>query len=89
MSKEDELKLGPTGEYPEGKLDEADDGELRISVGKVDDKVVMSFGTPVEWIGMTLAQALQIGQALIAKATGGSPCAMVTGGVATDEEPSN
>lgn len=62
------LKLGATGRFPDGKLDANDEGELRIGVTVKDEKVVLAFGKPVEWIGFTREQAIQLGQNLIDRA---------------------
>lgn len=43
----DHLGLGATGEFPEGKLTEVDEGELKFAVGYMKGKVVIDFGTPV------------------------------------------
>lgn len=51
------MKLGATGEFPEGKLSEGDEGALNIAVGVKGDKVVIDFGSPVVWIGMTSQDA--------------------------------
>lgn len=46
-------KLGPTGDFPRGKLGPTDEGGLAIGVSK-DEKgnVVINFGTPVRWVGI-------------------------------------
>lgn len=57
--------LGPTGQFPEGKLGDDDEGEIRIAIGNQNGKVVISFGGPVAWIGFTAAQAREIAETLI------------------------
>jgi len=44
---------GPTGQYPEGKLNSHDDGALMIqfSGDPVSQTVIMKFGTMASWIG--------------------------------------
>lgn len=37
-------KLGPTGQFPQGKLTPHDEGEIRIAVGIEQGKVVMPSG---------------------------------------------
>ncbi len=44
--------LGATGEYPEGKLNEDDEGELRLAVGHNEGNVILDFGKPVVWVGL-------------------------------------
>lgn len=59
------LKLGPTGEFPHGKLTPGDKGQIQFTVGRRDDKVIMDFGTSVKWIGMTADHAREVGKELI------------------------
>lgn len=60
--------LGATGKFPDGKLNNDDQGEIKIGVTVTDERVVIAFGKPVEWIGLTREQAIQIGQTLIDRA---------------------
>ncbi len=53
-------QLGATGRFPEGQLTESDEGEIRFRVGYVDGKVVLDFGQPVTWLGMSPKQAKQL-----------------------------
>ena len=53
-------KLGPTGDFPEGKLNANDEGEIQIAVGHSDGNVVIDFGKPVAWIGVGPDQADQL-----------------------------
>ncbi len=45
--------LGPTGEFPRGKINKTDEGELRIAIGSDLEKkvVIMDFGKPTAWLG--------------------------------------
>jgi len=61
----EKLDLGPTGAFPEGKLNEDDKGELQLAIGTQDGKVIMSFGIPVSWIGFSSQQARQIAATLL------------------------
>lgn len=62
--------LGATGEFPRGKIEPSDEGEIRFAVGADQETqtVVLDFGKPVAWIGMTPEQAVEIAQSLIEKA---------------------
>lgn len=60
--------LGPTGEFPEGKLVSHDEGALTFAVGHQKGKVTIEFGSPVKWFGMTPSQARQLADLLIARA---------------------
>lgn len=56
--------LGPTGRFPEGKLVDHDAGEIQMRVGLKEGKIVMEFGTPTAWVGMTPAQASAMAESL-------------------------
>ena len=57
-----------SGEYPDGKLTPTDEGGLAMKVTTFDDKVVLAFGEPTAWVGMTGDQAAQLGADLIKRA---------------------
>jgi hypothetical protein len=57
-------KLGATGEFPQGKLDPSDEGEIKIAIGATDGKVVINFGTQVTWIGFDPQQARQLAESI-------------------------
>lgn len=61
--------LGPTGQFPEGKLTQHDEGEIKIGITTHQGKVIIDFGTQVTWIGFTPELAEQLAQSLIEKAT--------------------
>ena len=60
--------VGATGNFPQGQLTKADEGEIQFMVGAKNDKVILQFGTPVAWMGMTPEQAIDLGEMLIQKA---------------------
>jgi len=55
--------VGPTGEYPHGKLAPDDEGELAVCMTLSDDKktIRLQFGKKIDWLGMRrdTAQNLQ------------------------------
>lgn len=60
-----QLELGATGQYPEGKLTEADEGEIKIAIGVHEGKVVIHFGgKPVKWIGLSAQQAREMAESI-------------------------
>lgn len=61
-------KPGATGDFPEGKLNEHDEGGLRIAIGSQDGKVIIDFGKPVAWFGMGPQQARELGVTLMKNA---------------------
>ena len=67
------MKPGKTGDFPEGKLNEDDEGGLVMSIGYDSKKnvVVINFGTPVMWVGMAPEQAIEFANLIIANATRG------------------
>lgn len=56
------------GEFPDGKLNQNDEGALAVMVGNENGKVVIRFPKPVAWIGFTPEQAIDIAQTLITHA---------------------
>jgi hypothetical protein len=57
-------KLGKTGKYPKGELNEHDEGALTYAVGLVDGKIFIDFGSPVAWLGLDLESATALKKAL-------------------------
>lgn len=62
-------QLGPTGRFPDGQLNDNDEGEIQIAINTEGGKVVINFGKPVAWIGFTPEQADMIAFSLIEKAS--------------------
>jgi len=57
--------LGPTGKFPGGRLAESDEGEILFAVGVVEKgKVIINFGKPIVWIGMSAKQARRLAKIL-------------------------
>jgi hypothetical protein len=51
VASDGELTLGATGEFPEGKINDTDEGELKLAVSARKGVVIMEFGKSIEWIG--------------------------------------
>jgi hypothetical protein len=68
MAMADGVKLGPTGQYPKGKLTDDDGGELKLGLTVISGIVVMHFGTEVSWIGLRPEDAEAMAHTLLAKA---------------------
>jgi hypothetical protein len=66
----DEKKIGPTGEFPEGKLTEHDEGALNIGIAAdIEKRVVhIQFGKPVAWLAMEKSYALGLADSIRKKA---------------------
>lgn len=60
--------IGSTGTFPEGQLMPTDEGAIQFRVGEKDGKLILDFGTPVVWLGMTPQQAISLGELMFAKA---------------------
>lgn len=60
--------LGATGNYPDGKLTENDEGELAFEIGNLNNRVVINFHKPVKSLGMTKQQALDLANCIIGQA---------------------
>jgi len=52
--------IGALGSHPEGKLTPADEGAIQFAIGEQNGKVVIDFGTPVHWLGMSAQQAADL-----------------------------
>lgn len=56
------------GEYPDGRLNEDDQGAVPMMMGVQNGRVVIEFPYPVKWLGFTPETAVEIAQALVKKA---------------------
>lgn len=61
-------RLGATGEFPRGKHRDDDEGGLRAAMYVRDRTLFIEFGKPVAWLAMSKAEAIEFGNAVIAKA---------------------
>lgn len=61
-------KLGATGEYPEGHLNENDEGELTMAIGAENGVVMLHFGKEVAWLGLPPDNARELAALLIKQA---------------------
>lgn len=62
--------FGPTGKFPLGKYNQHDEGEIAFGVAadKQAGKVIIDFGKPTAWVGMTADQADAFAESLKSKA---------------------
>lgn len=60
--------LGATGTFPRGKLHESDEGELRLGVTVDQGTVIVVFGKPVAWLGLTPQMARDLAATLLERA---------------------
>jgi hypothetical protein len=59
---------GALGDFPEGQLTKSDEGALQFGITVKDGKVVLDFGTPVAWVGMTPQQAADLASIMMKRA---------------------
>jgi hypothetical protein len=63
---ENTMKLGATGQYPDGKLGGNGEGELRISIGKdLDGNVRLDFCKQVAWMAFPPEQAIVLARMIL------------------------
>jgi len=55
-------------QYPEGKLNEEDEGEIGVAIGIENGNVIVMFPKPVAWLGLPPEQAMEMGRTLIKRA---------------------
>jgi hypothetical protein len=60
--------FGASGEYPDGKLTECDEGEITFGVAAYGSQIMLNFGKPVVWFAMNAEQADALGSILKKKA---------------------
>jgi len=60
--------LGPTGTYPAGQLNPADEGGLQIGIKAEGGIVLLLFGATISWLALPPEQAMAVAQALMAAA---------------------
>lgn len=58
-------KIGATGNYPDGKLNEHDEGELAIRISHDDRLITIEFGKPVSWFAFKPEQAIEFAEMII------------------------
>jgi len=65
--------FGATGNFPQGKLNDTDEGALKIGItyDKLDGIVRVEFGKPTAWIGMPPPQAIEFANLILMHAKEG------------------
>jgi hypothetical protein len=54
--------------FPRGRLNPMDEGAIEIAVGVQQDVVVLTFPSPVAWVGMPAEQAEELADTIRARA---------------------
>lgn len=57
--------IGATGNFPDGKVDPSDEGELIFRISIQNGLVQFDFGKPVAWLSMAPADARQVASRLV------------------------
>lgn len=57
-------KLGPTGQFPDGKLTPSDKGEIRIAIANSDGNVILDLGPTMGWIAFDPSQAFDLARTI-------------------------
>lgn len=62
--------IGATGEYPEGRAAPDDRGEIKVALAtdRAAGRLILAFGEPVSWIGMTAGEAIGFAHVLLRQA---------------------
>lgn len=53
-------EVGPTGKLPDGRVTSKDRGEVQIRIGRVENSVLMDFGTNLSWLACPPSQAREL-----------------------------
>lgn len=67
-------------QYPDGKLNDDDEGQAEIRVGEQDGKVIVAFEKPMRWIAMNPQEAADLSSLILKRA---KQAARTTGEVIT------
>lgn len=64
------FRLGATGQFPAGKIDETDEGQIRLAVAADYQQAIVRivFGTPLTWLGLPASEARQFAAMLVEQA---------------------
>ena len=61
-------KIGATGQFPKGKLDASDNGELAIGIATKSGCVIINFKEPITWLGLPPLEAREFANLLLKNA---------------------
>jgi len=60
--------IGPTGQFPDGKIRPDDGGELQVGITVQDGNVIIGFGTFISWVAIDKEKALAFAELIIQNA---------------------
>jgi hypothetical protein len=55
-------------QFPRGKLNDSDEGELQMKIGVRDRTVILDFGKPVVWLGLDYHTAMNLAANIMKRA---------------------
>jgi hypothetical protein len=58
-------KPGPTGDFPQGKLNQDDEGGIQIAIGSDSGAVRIDFGKPTAWFALPPDEALALASVIV------------------------
>ena len=58
-------KLGPTRDFPRGKLNSEDEGGLMMKISEENSAVRLDFGKPIAWIALPPDEALTFAATIV------------------------
>lgn len=56
------------GEFPDGKLNQHDEGGIAMAVSNEKGRVTISFPKPIKWIGLTADETIELAELLVTHA---------------------
>ena len=60
--------LGATNKFPDGKINDDDDGQIAIGITLSNDKLIIHFGDkPIKWIGFSKEEAKDFAETILNK----------------------
>jgi hypothetical protein len=68
MNRHDRRKLGATGKFPDGKLNQHDEGELLMAIARRGEQVIIEFGKPIAWFSLSPEQAREFAALILQRA---------------------
>lgn len=63
----DEPGLGPMGTHSQGKINEDDEGDIKVGIATDKEKgvVMLHFGKPITWLGLDRKTAIAMGNLIL------------------------
>lgn len=62
-----EASLGATGNFPQGSIGKDDQGELKCAISIRQNRLLIAFGKPIDWLALTKAEAIAFAQGILKK----------------------